>query len=86
MALQPTETSLLACCACRSWAAALAAAGPYDTLDALIEEARRLWWQQVGQPAGRARRRARWHEGLPGMALGSHFTLGMTSTVIYMFY
>lgn len=47
MALQPTEASLLACCACRSWAAALAQAGPYTTLKELIEEARRLWWQQT---------------------------------------
>lgn len=49
MSLQPTEASLLACCACRSWAAALAATGPYNSLDEIIEAARHLWWQQVGQ-------------------------------------
>lgn len=47
MSLQPTEASLLACCACRSWAAALAATGPYNSLDEIIEAARHLWWQQT---------------------------------------
>ncbi|KAL4422666.1 hypothetical protein ABPG75_008863 [Micractinium tetrahymenae] len=47
MATQPTEAVLLDCCACRSWAAALAAGAPYATIDELIEAARRVWWQQT---------------------------------------
>ena len=33
----------LACCHCRSWAAALAAGRPFDSLEALLTEAETLW-------------------------------------------
>ncbi|PRW32944.1 uric acid degradation bifunctional TTL isoform X1 [Chlorella sorokiniana] len=46
-ALAPTQPSLLECCACRTWAAAVAAGGPYSTIDALISVARAVWWHQT---------------------------------------
>lgn len=53
--LAPTQPLLLESCACRSWAAAVAARGPYGTVGALIDAAREVWWHQVGPP-GRGRR------------------------------
>ena len=51
--LAPAEPSLLDCCSCRSWAAVVAARGPYGSLDALIDAAREVWWHQVGGAAPR---------------------------------
>ncbi|KAI7845762.1 hypothetical protein COHA_000676 [Chlorella ohadii] len=46
-ALAPTQPLLLECCACRTWAAAVAACGPYSSVDALINAAREAWWHQT---------------------------------------
>lgn len=51
-ALAPTQPLLLECCASRTWAAAVAARGPYSSLDALISAAREVWWHQVGSGGG----------------------------------
>ena len=47
MAPQLAEADVLVCCACESFAQAIARAGPYADQSALITVARRVWWTEV---------------------------------------
>ncbi len=42
------EEGAFSCCASRSFAARLARAGPFPDFGALVETARRVWWQECG--------------------------------------
>jgi OHCU decarboxylase len=44
MLASKTEEEFLKCCGSKNWAQQIAAEGPYDNLDELIEEADRIWW------------------------------------------
>jgi hypothetical protein len=47
MPVSISEADALTACGCRTFAAALAAGGPYADLDALVNAAREIWWAQV---------------------------------------
>lgn len=45
-----TSDQLLTACACRSFAASVAAASPFSSMEALLSHARDVWYTQVRQP------------------------------------
>lgn len=50
MMVAVTHDQVLTACACRSFAASVASASPFSTLDALILHARDVWYTQVRRP------------------------------------
>lgn len=42
-----TYDQAFTCCSCKAWAAQLQGGGPYDSLDALLDAARRIWYTQT---------------------------------------
>ena len=47
MAVEVSEAAALTCCASRDFARRLAAGSPYHTGEAVVAEARRVWWSEV---------------------------------------
>ncbi|KAI3430399.1 hypothetical protein D9Q98_004994 [Chlorella vulgaris] len=47
MSLAPSTSALLECCSCRAFAEAVAARGPYGSVDDLISAARTVWWHET---------------------------------------
>jgi 5-hydroxyisourate hydrolase/2-oxo-4-hydroxy-4-carboxy-5-ureidoimidazoline decarboxylase len=48
MMLTVTWEAALTACASRQFADKMSAAGPYQSMEACIGTARRIWWQEVG--------------------------------------
>ena len=55
--LSITEPQALTACGCASFAASLAARSPYADVDALIETARAVWWEEVRRRETQERQR-----------------------------
>lgn len=61
MAVSVAEQAAFDCCASRAFASALAARSPYASLEALLAEARHIWWNEVRcMGMGRERARLAW--------------------------
>jgi hypothetical protein len=45
-----SEAMIFDCCACRSFAAALAGEGPYSSVDDVIRASKHIWWNEASHP------------------------------------
>jgi len=48
MHLAITKDQAIGCCASPAWAEKIAARSPYHDFSALVDSARRIWWEEIG--------------------------------------